>query len=86
MTYPHEMLRTIARCMYITPLEHIHVGYDWPSKQREWESLSNVQRQIWIDKASNWLNELQILMPDAYDFYIQRWVEDLNSRDHLFKE
>lgn len=86
MTYPHEMIRTIARCMYITPLEHIHTGYDWPSKQKEWENLSDNDRQIWLDKASTWLNELSMKMPDAYDFYINHWTPDLETRYHLFTE
>ena len=79
------MIRTIARCMFITPLEHIHTGYDWPSKQREWESLTNDQRQVWFDKASKWIIDLENLMPDAYKFYIQRWIADLDTRIHLFK-
>jgi len=80
-----DMIRTIARCMFITPLEHIHTGYDWPSKQREWESLTNDQRQVWFDKASKWIIDLENLMPDAYKFYIQRWIADLDTRIHLFK-
>lgn len=81
-----DMIRTIARCMFITPLDHIHTGYDWPSKQREWESLTIDQRQIWFDKASKWIIDLENLMPDAYEFYIQRWIADLDTRIHLFKD
>jgi len=84
--YSQEIIRTIARCMFITPLEHIHTGYDWPSKQREWESLSDNQRQIWFDKAKVWLDDLSIKMPDAYEFYISHWVADLENRYHLFSD
>ena len=84
--YPQEIIRTIARCMFITPLEHIHTGYDWPSKQKEWEILSEDQKQIWYDKALVWLNNLKEKMPDAYDFYMSYRTPDLGSRDHLFKD
>jgi hypothetical protein len=86
MTYPHEMVRTIARCMFITPLNYIHTGYDWPAKQREWESLSNEDKQIWLDKVIVWLQELESKMPDSYDFYINHWIADLDNRNHLFSE
>ena len=82
--YPQEIIRTIARCMFITPLEHVHHGYDWPNKQREWEALSDNQKQIWYDKALIWLNDLKEKMPDAYEFYMTHQIPDLGDRNHLF--
>jgi hypothetical protein len=70
--------------MFITPMQHVHTGYDWPTKQREWESLSDNQKQIWYDKAENWLNDLSLKMPDAYEFYITYGIPDLGDRNHLF--
>ena len=84
--YPQEMIRTIARCMFIVPAKWIQVGFDWPAKQREWESLSNHDKQIWYDIASSWLNELKISRPDAYEFYINNWMSDFGSRNHLFTD
>ena len=84
--YPQEIIRTIARCMFITPLEHIHTGYDWPSNQKEWEILSEDQKQIWYDKALSWLADLKEKKPDAYEFYMSHWVEDLGNRYHLFSD
>ena len=80
----HDMIRTIARCMFITPMQHVHTGYDWPTKQREWELLSDDQKQIWFDKAQLWLDDLSIKMADAHDFYISNWIPDLGDRTHLF--
>jgi len=85
-THPREIINTIARCMFITPLEHIHTGYDWPSKQREWEALTENQKQIWYDKALVWLDNLKKQMPDAYEFYMSHRIADLGNRYHLFSD
>jgi|LauGreDrversion4_2_1035121.scaffolds.fasta_scaffold70813_4 hypothetical protein len=86
MQYDQKIVCTIARCMFITPMQHVHNGYDWPSKQREWESLSDNQKQIWFDKAIIWLNDLSIKMPDAYEFYMKYGIPDQGSRYHLFND
>ena len=84
--YPQEIINTIARCMFIIPIDYVHIGYDWPSKQREWEILSEDQKQIWYDKALSWLADLKEKMPDAYEFYMSYGIADLGNRNHLFND
>ena len=76
ISYPNDMLATIARIFFLSPDDFIHLGYDGLSLQKEWENLSESEKMIWYDKASNWLDEIKIKMPDAYNAYINNWKPD----------
>ena len=91
--HPQEMLFTIARCMFITPSEPPdggtkgnNAGYDWRVKQKQWESLTDNEKQFWLDKAKIWLNLFEEKKLNAYEFYIFNWMADLKNSSHLFTD
>lgn len=83
MTYPHEMLRTIARSFYIRPTEYIQSGFDWTPMNDKWEKLSEEERQPWFDMAIVWLNSWKKQSPDLFNYYMNNWYEDMNSDGFL---
>ncbi len=75
--YDYNMLLTIARIIFLTPRgDFKHLGYDWLSIQKDWESLSDQDRQPWINEAQDWLEQIRISTPDAYERYMQEWKQD----------
>ena len=84
MTYDKDMIRTIARCLFIYPKEYKQTGYDWSIKQREWETLNDDEKLVWYDKANLWLESLKTNMPNAYQFYMDNWMADQEFLKSIF--
>ncbi len=82
MSYPFDMIRTIARGFYIRPTRYNHSGFDWTPENDKWESLSEEERQPWYDVALRWLEAWKEKEPSVHDYYITHWIPDLNSEGY----
>jgi len=82
MTYPHEMLRTIARSFYIRPTEYVQSGFDWTPMNDKWEKLSEEERQPWYDIAIIWLESWKKQSPQLHEYYLNQWISDLDSEGY----
>lgn len=82
MSYPFDMIRTIARGFYIRPTKYNHSGFDWTPMNDEWEKLSNEERQPWYDIAIKWLEMWKTKCPEVHDYYISQWIPDLGTEGY----
>lgn len=79
MSYPFDMIRTIARIFYIRPTRYNHSGYDWTPENDEWEKLSEEEKQLWYDTAFIWLEAWKEKSPELHNYYITNWIADLGT-------
>lgn len=70
-----NIILEVARSLYIFSeppkrnenwlyLQHIDDAF---SIDERWENLSNNERQIWLEKANQYMNELKNYFPDVYN-------------------
>jgi len=87
-----NVILEIARSLYIFSeppkrtenwlyLQHLDDAF---TIDENWTNLSDDSRQIWIDKAENYMNELKIYFPDIHEIIMKNTV-DVNSKPMWWK-
>jgi hypothetical protein len=82
VSYPFDMIRTIARGFYIRPTRYSHSGFDWTPENDKWGKLSESERQPWYDHAIVWLETWKERSPQLHQYYLDHWIADLDSEGY----
>lgn len=87
-----NILLEVARSLYIFSdppkrtetwlyLQHIDEAF---AVDENWCNLSDNERQVWLDKAEQYMNELKIYFPDVYESIMMNTI-CVNSKPMWWK-
>jgi hypothetical protein len=58
-------------------------GRVWPQKHREWDALTDQEKNQWLEQAESWLLNLSEKSPTTYSYILTNFKDDMTALDEL---